>query len=81
MIRRPVSPLRSISRRLIAAPLAFAAALSAVAAFSPAPSAAQQGEWINPDVIALRDEVARLQAEVAAMRGGGGGGALGGATR
>lgn len=54
---------------------------------APAPADAQEREWLNPDVIALRDEVEALAREVERLRsgvvidggsGGGGGGAVGG---
>lgn len=73
VLKRSIDVFRAVHRValgvVVAAPLMTSAQVAV----------AQQGEWLNPDVIALRDEVARLQAEVAALRGGGalGGGALG----
>ena len=48
--------------------LAFVALLAA-----PAPSLAQ-GQWVNPDVYELRDEVKKLSKEIAALRADGFGG-------
>lgn len=51
------------------------------AALAPRPGAAQERDWVNPDVNALREEVATLQRQVAALRGeplpGGAGGEVG----
>lgn len=46
---------------------------------APSTRAVAQSDWINPDVIALRDEVRRLDAQVQALLAGGGGAAASGA--
>lgn len=67
MVRAVKSPGGALG--ILRALCLFAAA--AAPSLDPTPSLAQGSEWVNPDVITLREEVDRLSREVARLRGGG----------
>lgn len=69
--------LFSAARLAASAALACGLALGLAAPLA-SPAAAQQVDWVNPDVIELRAQVERLQREVDRLRAGGGGGGLAG---
>ena len=77
MRRRVATGAAGVIARTIAGATAGATAMAVAASLAVMAAAAVSGadraaaqDWVNPDVIALREEVARLQREVDRMRAG-----------